>query len=343
MTTIDPDGPAQIDNGLFGAECPEDQASIVVIPVPVDATTSYGDGTAKAPPAIVDASRQIDLEDRQFGAIYERGIHMRNAPSWIQEANADAHEAARAARKRSDPDAIKRVNEVGERIRAHVQQECASVLDAGRVPIVLGGEHSVPLGLIEEVSRRVGAMPDSGGRGGAGLGILQVDAHMDLRPAYEGFTHSHASVMHNALERCDAITRLVQIGIRDYSRGELEYARAQHGRIAVLFDIDTARKLDRGASFADLCEEAIDPLPHHVHLSVDIDGLDPALCPSTGTPVPGGLSFNQLATLIETLAHAGRTVTSMDLVEVTPGKTEWDASIGARVLYKMCALGRDAK
>jgi agmatinase len=178
-----------------------------------------------------------------------------------------------------------------------------------------------------------------------GLGILHVDAHADLRVAYEGFRWSHASIMDNVLREVPGVARLVQVGIRDFSEDELRAIHRGDGRVVTHFDQQWQRRSFAGEPFDLLCREAVGPLPQQVWVSFDIDGLDPALCPHTGTPVPGGLSFAQVAHLLEVLAGSGRTIVGFDLVEVAPGpdgadsagsSAEWDAKVGASVVSKLC-------
>jgi agmatinase len=166
-------------------------------------------------------------------------------------------------------------------------------------------------------------------------GILHIDAHSDLRDAYEGFIHSHASIMHNALH-IDAISRIVQVGIRDYSEEEVETIRGSGGRVKLFDYRGLARRRFGGESFSSIAEEIVSELPDQVYVSFDIDGLDPALCPGTGTPVPGGLLFEEALYLVERIPASGRRIVGLDLCEVSPGESEWDANVGARVLYRLC-------
>jgi agmatinase len=169
--------------------------------------------------------------------------------------------------------------------------------------------------------------------------VRQVDAHADLRHGYEGFAYSHASIMDNVLREADGLGRLVQVGIRDLSEGEMQRA-AEDERIVLHHDLAWKKRLARGESFLSLCEEAIGALPDLVHVSFDIDGLDPKLCPHTGTPVPGGLDFHEACLLLQAVVESGRRIVGFDLTEVTPGPEgdEWDANVGARVLYKLCGF-----
>jgi len=169
------------------------------------------------------------------------------------------------------------------------------------------------------------------------FGILQIDAHMDLREAYEGFTYSHASIFYNAL-KLPQVEQLVQVGIRDFCDEELNLVNNSDGRVKVFYDHDIKDSAFNGIQWDSYCEEIIDELPDKVYLSFDIDGLDPKLCPNTGTPVPGGLSFREAIYLIKKVVESGRTIIGADLCEVAGQGHSWDGNVGARILYKMAGL-----
>ena len=141
--------------------------------------------------------------------------------------------------------------------------------------------------------------------------------------------------MHNVVTRLDGIGRLVQVGIRDFSEGEKEVVDASDRRIVAYYDAEIGRALMNGVSFLDVARTIVAQLPDTVYVSFDVDGLDPKLCPSTGTPVPGGLEFGQACQVLESLVDSGRRIVGFDLNEVAPGETEWDAAVGARLLYKL--------
>ncbi len=357
-TRFDPDAAAKPGAGLFGlpeqAPFTPDTARVVIIPVPFDATTSYGGGASGGPEAVVAASAQVDLYDTQFGPIYERGIAMMEASPEIIELCPKARSAAEPIidkggtdDTREDREAIGAVNGACARVNVIVEQQAKEVLARGQVPGLLGGDHSTPYGIIKACAEHAGT--------GGEMGILHLDAHMDLRDAFEGFSCSHASIMHNVISKIPQVTKLVQIGLRDVGRSEVEFARAHKGRVWPHFDIDWQRELllARGdeaqgvesrarrpaRSFRELVDHALTPLPKKVYISFDIDALDPSLCPGTGTPVPGGLSFAQACIILEALRDTKRTLVGFDLVEVSPREgDEWDANVGARLLYKLCAL-----
>ena len=190
---------------------------------------------------------------------------------------------------------------------------------------LVGGDHSIPLGYLR-------ALPNFYAR----FGVLQIDAHADLRKAYQGFTYSHASIMYNAL-KIPAVNALVQVGIRDLCEEENEVIRRARGRVVTFFDEDIKSAMYSGRTWDNVCDKIIEALPENVYISFDIDGLDPKLCPGTGTPVPGGLEFYQVIHLLKRLAVAGKRIIGFDLNEVAPSKdNDWDANVGARMLYQLC-------
>lgn len=341
---FDPDAAAQPGSGIFGLPFTREEAGIVLVPVPFDATTSYGGGTSAGPEAILNASMQVDLLDHQFGRTYETGIFMQEIPSRVLAMSKKARRLAKPIVERGgagpkDAKSVRAVNAACEEVIEHTFGAAQSILAEGKTPGLVGGDHSTPLGFIRACAEHAAGL-----KGSKGLGILQIDAHMDFRDAFEGFAYSHASIMHNVLTRVPEVTRLVQVGIRDYGEGERDFGRDQKKRVVTHFDYDWSTRLDAGEKWLKLCDEAIAPLPNHVYVSFDIDGLDPSMCPHTGTPVAGGLSFNRACTLLERLARSGRTMIGFDLNEVSPGvapragEPELDANVGARMLYKLCGV-----
>jgi agmatinase len=336
--TFDPDAPAADDAGLYGLPHRVDDAHVVVVPVPFEATVSFRTGTARGPQAILEASRQVDLFDGDVGRPYERGIAMDEVPAWLPPLAASARASASAvidattAGSAPNADDLAFVDAACERVNQHVSARVSSLLASGKLPVVVGGDHSVPFGAIVACAKHCEGRP---------LGILHLDAHCDLRNAYEGFRWSHASIMHNVLS-CVPNVRLVQMGIRDFSEGELEVVRGSHGRVVTWFDA-FLRPARLSGGFLNHAQAIAAALPDDVYLSFDIDGLQPSLCPSTGTPVPGGLSFDEVTAVLQAVVDAGKRVVGLDLVEVAVGDDvgedqlggSWDANVGARLLYKM--------
>lgn len=312
---FDVDGAGDPDGSVFGLPYGEDESSVVLVPVPWEPTTSYGAGAAKGPEAIREASKQLDLYDAELAEIglarpWVFGLHMQRADEEIEAWNREACSAARAQQRDGA-----RVDALSWLMAERVEARVGAVLDAGKIAGVVGGDHSVAYGSIAAASKR------------GSIGVLHVDAHADLRVDYEGFAHSHASVMHGVLRDFAGVEKLVQIGIRDLSAAEAVLIR-EEPRLRTVFD----HQLRGGGAWP------IDDLPARVWISFDIDGLDPALCPGTGTPVPGGLSFGQAMSLLRAVAESGRTIVGFDLVEVAPSPFhgEWDGNVGARILYRLC-------
>jgi agmatinase len=336
--TFDVNAPAAKDSGLYGLVTPVAEAKVVVVPVPFEATVSYSAGTARGPDAIVEASKQVDLLDADVGRPYEAGIAL-DEP--IQAA-VEKNEAARAAAMRCidaitdgrtpslDDSAL--VDEAGAAINRELRERVSQLLHDGRIPVVIGGDHSVPYGAIAACAAYLGERP---------LGILHLDAHADLRDAYEGFAWSHASIMKNVVDKIPSV-RLLQVGIRDFSDGELDVIKAQPGRIATFFDAHL-RQARLSGGWGHVAEAIANGLPDNIYLSFDIDGLNPALCPHTGTPVPGGLSFDEIVAILDAIVRSGKRIVGMDLVEVAPAPDltddelggSWDGNVAARLLYKM--------
>lgn len=333
---FDPNAAASPDSGVFGLFDSPDEARVVLLPVPWDATTSYRPGTAKGPDAILEASRQVDLFDIETGKPYEAKIALLEPSESIASWNAAARAAAvpvieaggQVAGSPKLESLLAIVNEFGEKVNADVYARTREWLGRGKIVGLVGGDHSTPFGAIRAHAEKF-----------PGLGVLHIDAHADLREAFEGFEWSHASIMENVTRRIDGVKKLVQVGIRDFCEEEFDRIKGSRGRIETHFDVELAEARRRGAlekRFAEIARA----LPPKVYVSFDIDGLDPVLCPSTGTPVPGGLSFHEASALLRAVAVAGRTIVGFDLNEVAPGEgdgpsSEWDGNVGARMLYKM--------
>jgi agmatinase len=328
--TFDPGAAALPGSGIYGLPDDAESARVIVVPVPWAATTSYGGGAERGPEAVLEASKQVDLYDAETGKPYEAGISMLPIPqevvAWHAEARAIAEKVIeRGGAVKGAPD-VARVDALSREVNEHVYRAVRGELERGKLVAVLGGDHSAPYGGIRAIAE---AHP--------GVGILHVDAHADLREAYEGFEHSHASIMHNVTKDLSGVARLVQVGIRDLAEAEHTAIRASGGRIVTFFDHEIAARRFDGEPWRAQTARMIEALPQKVWVSFDIDGLDPTLCPHTGTPVPGGLSFQEATALIAAVARSGRKIVGVDLNEVVPGGDgdEWDGNVGARILYKM--------
>ncbi len=335
MTMFDPNAAALQDSGIFGLPFSLEESKLVLLPVPWDATTSYGGGASEGPAAILNASKQIDLFDKALGAFYEAGICMLPISSeWLQ-ANKAAYTAARKVIAGQDVsgEALFAVNQASEKLNQYVYVETKKLLSQGKIVGVVGGDHATPFGAIRAHLEKYPEMS-----------VLHIDAHADLRPAFEGFEYSHASIMYNVMTKT-SLKKLVQVGIRDFCEEEWAFIQENPDRIKTHFDVDLAEKKINGSAWGGLCEEIIQSLGQTVYISFDIDGLDPRFCPHTGTPVPGGLDFHEALCLLKKIVQSGRRVIGFDLNEVSLGTMttevvdpaqEWDANVGARILYQLC-------
>ncbi|WP_425078784.1 agmatinase [Ruegeria denitrificans] len=274
-----------LDGELTDAERSED-ARFRVIPVPLERTVSYGSGTANGPDAIIEASNELERITGHAEPCVE-GI--------FTEPPLDCDGPL--------PDVMERL-----------AQRTEAAVRAGKVPVTLGGEHSLSYGAVMGVARALGQP----------LGIVQIDAHADLRNAYQGEKHSHASVMHLLAE--EGIP-LAQFGVRAFSTEEAK-SRLRNR----VFHVDAEELVTGHIHSVDLPED----FPELVYVSFDVDGLDPAQMPATGTPVPGGLGYYQALRLVE---HAlkGRRCVGFDVVELAPdGNAAWDFT-AAQIVYRLMA------
>lgn len=222
---------------------------------------------------------------------------------------------------------LKEINAGSIFLNNWVYEQTKELLAQGKLVALLGGDHSTPFGFFKSISEKH-----------EDYGILQIDAHCDLRCAYEGFNYSHASIMYNALEEIPGIKKLVQVGIRDYCEEELDYINNSNGRVVTFFDKDIKERMFEGDTWKTIVDEIVHVLPQKVFLSFDIDGLDPKLCPHTGTPVQGGFQVEQIFYLLKKLMQSKRTIIGFDLNELGVSHDEWDENVGSRVLYKLCNI-----
>ncbi len=330
-TTFDPEGIGLNNGNLFGLPFEYEDAQIVVIPVPWEVTASYGQGTAEAPQSILEASMQVELYDPEYKDPWQAGIYLQPPPDAWEKWNNNLRPKAGKVMEHlekggsTEDEEIKShlslVNEGSALMVEAVRAESEKVLEDGKMPVILGGDHSVPLGLIQALANRHD-----------GFGVLQFDAHADLRESYEGFEYSHASIMHN-YSLISQVESIVAVGLRDYSSHELKIINAPKGKYSAFFDHEIQDQMHRGTPWDHICEVILKSLPDQLYISFDIDGLDPVHCPNTGTPVPGGLSFTQATHLLKKISASGRQIIGFDLCEVASQK--WDAIVGARMLYKL--------
>jgi agmatinase len=278
-----------LEGELSPAECNVDTAKFRVIPVPLERTVSYGSGTKGGPEAILNASTELER--------LHRGAEPCAAGIYTEAA----------------VDCDGPLPEVMERIAART----AAAVAAGAVPVTLGGEHGLSYGAVRGVVEGLGRP----------VGIIQIDAHADLRKAYQGERHSHASVMQLLAEE-DEI-KMAQYGVRAMCQEEVD-RRVACGVIAI-----DAEELVTG----NISEITLpDDFPQDVYVSFDVDGLDPSILPATGTPVPGGLGYYQALSIVRS-ACKGRNLVGLDVLELAPvvGSEVSDFTT-AQIVYALMAM-----
>ena len=338
LSDFDPNHVSNPNNNIFGLPTIEDDARVIIIPIPWEVSVSYGAGTSRAPEAILKASLQVDLFDPESPEGWKQGFYMRpidrkllmksdylrkEAELYIDYISKGNEVSDNQFMRKT----MKDVNEGGDFLNKWVYEQTKVLLDKDKLVGLLGGDHSVPLGFFKAIAEKHGD-----------FGILQIDAHCDLREAYEGFNYSHASIMYNALNEVPQISRLVQVGVRDYGGDEWEYIRNSNYRVITYFDKEIKARQFEGETWKHIVEEIISKLPQIVYISFDIDGLDRKLCPHTGTPVPGGFEAEEVYYLFRKVMESGRKIIGFDLCEVGISESDWNSNVGARVLFKLCNL-----
>jgi agmatinase len=332
---FNPSGVGLKNGNFIGLPFTEKSARLILLPVPWDVTVSYGEGTALGPEAIRDASTQLDLFDSDVEDAWKLGIFMQPTDQVVLKKRDELRQLAWpyiqfleqggiVTGELSMRKALDEMNTGCSEMNKWVFNQSKRLLAAGKLVGIVGGDHSVPLGFIQALAEKYEE-----------FGILQIDAHLDLRGSYEGFTFSHASIFNNALKE-KAVSKLVQVGIRDYCEEEVKLVEKEEERISVFFDQELKENRFNGKSWNVQCGKIVEELPELVYVSFDIDGLDPKLCPNTGTPVPGGLDFPEAVFLLKKVVESGRKIIGFDVCET--GNNEWDANVAARIIYKLCNL-----
>lgn len=338
LSQFDPNSVGNPNNNIFGLPFSEEDARLVILPIPWEVTVSYNAGTARAPDHIFKASLQVDLFDPEIKDAWKQGFFMRTPDKKIltksdylrKEAELYINYISLGEKVEDNKFMCKTMKEINAGslfLNDWVYEQTKQLLAQDKLIGLLGGDHSTPFGYFKAIAEKHEE-----------YAILQIDAHCDLRKAYEGFNYSHASIMYNALEQIPSIKKLVQVGVRDYCEEELDYIKNSNGRVVSFFDKDIKERLFEGDTWKQIVDEVVEQLPKKVFLSFDIDGLDPKLCPHTGTPVQGGFQTDQVFYMLKKLLQSGRTIIGFDLNEVGVSHDEWDENVGARVLYKLCNI-----
>lgn len=332
IQTFNPSAFATNDN-LFGLPFSVEESEIVIIPVPWEVTVSYRQGTAQAPEAILRASRQIDLYDRINPNAWRYGIAMEPISGHIKHIGEYTRVYTKICTNNPGvyPSWFEKVNKSSKILNEWLAQRSSIHLRQKKLIGVVGGDHSVPLGLMQALAQFYNS-----------YGTLHIDAHFDHRDAFEGFKFSHASIMCNAAH-IPQIDTFVHVGIRDYCQEEIDFVLRNTKRFKIFRDDMLAAAEFCGTPWDRQCDTIINELPQNVYISFDIDGLDLSFCRNTGTPVPGFLTFTKIRFLLERLALTGRRIIGFDLCEVAPDPAKQlgdgtDEIIGSRLLYLLCLV-----
>jgi len=323
------------NNNIFGLPFSEDEARLVILPIPWEVTVSCNAGTARAAEHIFKASLQVDIFDAETRDTWKQGFYMRHSDKKIlmksdylrKEAELFINYISKGEIVEKNSfmcKSMKDINEGGLFLNRWVYEQSKDLLDKGKLVALVGGDHSTPLGYFKAMAEKHGD-----------FGILQIDAHCDLRKGYGGFVYSHASIMYNALNEIPQLQRLVQVGVRDICEEEWNYIQNSNYRVITYFDKEIKERQYEGQLWKQIADEIVNHLPEKVIISFDVDGLDPKLCPNTGTPVPGGLEAEQAFYLFKRIIKSGRKLIGFDINEIGVGDTEWDANVGARILWKL--------
>lgn len=338
LSIFDVNSASNPNNNIFGLPFSEEESRMVILPVPWEVTVSYGAGTARAAEHIFKASMQVDLLDPEVPDGWKQGFYMRPLDRKVllksdflrKEAELFIDFISKGEDIQSNRfmcKSMKDINEGSLFLNQWVYEQTNDLLKAGKLVGLLGGDHSTALGFWKALGEKHGD-----------FGILQIDAHCDLRPTYEFFKYSHASVVYNGLAEIPQLKKVLQVGVRDYSPGEWAYVCNSENKVTTYLDRDIKNRQYEGETWRSICDDIIDKLPQKVHISFDIDGLDPKLCPNTGTPVHGGFDADQINYLFRRMVNSGRQLIGFDLVEIGVGESNWDANVGARELWKLCNL-----
>ncbi len=323
--TYNPNDAAEANGNFAGLPIHTSKTEIVYVPVPWDITASNAKGTANGPKNILDSSLQIDLYDellpsawevhREFRPINEKTVQLNHELSQkLESIQGDNHEMTESL--------FTRINEACAKVHTNTFELCSAVLDKGQLPFVIGGDHSSAFGNIRAVSEHYDA-----------IDIVQIDAHLDLRKAYEGFEYSHASIFFNAMTKLN-IGQLFCVGARDFCPEEMEFGRNLGDRYHLMTAQQLFFQLLEGRDYSSIVKSFIQKLNGKVYLSLDVDALDLQYSLNTGTPVPGGLHYYHIIYLVREIVRSGRTIVGLDLCE-TAGDSYVDGFTSAKLVYAL--------
>ena len=338
LSNFDVNAVGNPDNNIFGLPFTEEESLVVLLPVPWEVTVSCNPGTARCIEHIFKASTQVDLLDTSTPDAWKKGFFMKEPDRKIlmksdylrKEAELYIDFISHGQEVKNNKFMMKSLKEINEgslMLNKWVYEQTQDLLNRDKLVGLIGGDHSVVLGYYKALAEKYGS-----------FGILQIDAHCDLRKSYEDLNYSHASIMYNVLEEIAAVEKLVQVGVRDFSESEWKYICHSNYRIITFFDQEVKERQYAGDTWAHIADDIVSQLPKQVYFSVDVDGFDPKLCPHTGTPVPGGFDVEQIVYLFKKVVDSGRKLIGFDVVETGVGDSNYDAVVASRLLWKLCNL-----
>ena len=318
----------------FSAETSFETADLVLIPAPWSATISYGGGTEQGPELIRKASHQLDFFNPLFKRSYNDKICFEENDPIIENLNKQTCNWMKSLerKKQNSHKLYENINQASKSVLDWIYEKSLRVFNKGKIPALVGGEHSVSEGLLSVI----------GDKYKGDYGILHLDAHADLREAYQGFKRSHASVMFNVLNLKPPPKKLVQVAVRDLCESEYKKIKTDE-KICCYFDEEIYTRAFKGEKWSVICEEIISQLPQQIYVSLDVDGLSWSYAPGTGAPVPGGISFNQALYLLAEIKRQDKKLISFDVVETSAGDkdqafAEWNGNVSARLIYYLSGL-----
>ena len=277
-----------VEGNFLGLPENSEIVDVVILQIPYELTTSYGQGTSQGPKSCVEASGQVELFDSLLGTDLPKGNSIYTNQPWNGQGNS----------------LLQQLDGISNYLQPWYAGDC--------FPLSLGGEHGILPPLVNAAKNHPLINNDL-----SKLTIVQIDAHADLRSHLGGEAYSHACAASRSLDL--GVGKLLQVGIRAYSQEEFETI-SNDDRITTFFAKDTQNH----STGRDVWQQWLDTLSKiegPVHLSIDIDGLDGSIVPATGTPVPGGLSYWQVVETIESLFNAEKaTVISADVNEIVAQK-----------------------
>ena len=322
------------DSGYyFRDNTSSDEAKLVVVSVPWSVTSDYGHGAAYTPDAIIEVSNRKDLYDIRRDISYYGAVATAEIDYNIQECSGRlGHEAERIALSIEESDTIgertlsriERVNIGFGEMQASVYRQVRRIAKSGKQVAVVGGDQSVAFGAVKALSEYHKS-----------IGVLNIDAHADLKQENVPYIYSHTTVMRNIAEELPHVERIVGVGVRDIAHDELAFASA-NDKIKLFFSEELAARRFEGETWGKICDELCEALPEKVYISFDIDALKIEFCHNTNAPVPGGMTFDEVIYLINRVVATGHTIVGFDITEVVPNlDNAMDANVASRLLGKM--------